>query len=42
MGAYDSRSQKIAIAFAKLMNKAVDSFAILGNREANSETLHAG
>lgn len=36
MGAYDSRSQKIAIAFAKLMNKAGVSFAILGNREANS------
>ena len=36
MGAYDSRSQKIAIAFAKLMNKAGVSFAILGNKEANS------
>lgn len=36
MGAYDSRSQKIAIAFAKLMNKAGISFAILGNQEANS------
>lgn len=36
MGAYDSRSQKIAIAFAKLMNKAGVSFAILGNTEANS------
>src|SRR5699024_1343350 len=36
MGAYDSQSQKIAIAFAKLMNKAGVSFAILGNREANS------
>ncbi|HEX6594777.1 MAG TPA: (Fe-S)-binding protein [Bacillota bacterium] len=36
MGAYDSRSQKIAIAFAKLLNKAGVSFAILGNREANS------
>ncbi|MEI3612066.1 (Fe-S)-binding protein [Pseudogracilibacillus sp. SO30301A] len=36
MGAYDSRSQKIAIAFAKLMNKAGISFAILGNKEANS------
>ncbi|HLR81325.1 MAG TPA: (Fe-S)-binding protein [Bacillota bacterium] len=36
MGAYDSRSQKIAIAFAKLMNEAGVSFAILGNREANS------
>src|SRR5690625_6976336 len=29
MGAYDSRSQKIAIAFAKLMNRAGVSFAIL-------------
>ena len=36
MGAYDSRSQKIALAFAKLMNKAGISFAILGNVEANS------
>ncbi|HLR75265.1 MAG TPA: (Fe-S)-binding protein [Virgibacillus sp.] len=36
MGAYDSRSQKTAIAFAKLMNEAGVSFAILGNREANS------
>ncbi|MBY7144764.1 (Fe-S)-binding protein [Virgibacillus sp. NKC19-3] len=36
MGAYDSRSQKIAIAFAKLMNQAGVNFAILGNKEANS------
>lgn len=36
MGAYDSRSQKIAIAFAKLLNEAGVSFAILGNKEANS------
>lgn len=36
MGAYDSRSQKIALAFAKLMNKAGVKFAILGNKEANS------
>lgn len=36
MGAYDNRSQKIAIAFAKLMNKAGINFAILGNKEANS------
>lgn len=36
MGAYDNRSQKIAIAFAKLMNQAGISFAILGNKEANS------
>src|SRR5699024_7808564 len=35
MGAYDSRSQKIALAFAKLMNQAGVSFAILGNTEAN-------
>lgn len=36
MGAYDSRSQKISLAFAKLMNEAGVSFAILGNTEANS------
>lgn len=36
MGSYDSRSQKTALAFAKLMNEAGVSFAILGNREANS------
>lgn len=36
MGAYDSRSQKIAISFAKLMNQAGIRFAILGNKEANS------
>lgn len=36
MGSYDSRSQKIAIAFAKLMNEAGVRFAILGNRELNS------
>src|SRR5699024_5126197 len=36
MGAYDTRSQKIALAFAKLMNEAGVSFAILGNTEANS------
>lgn len=36
MGSYDSRSQKIAIAFAKLMNEAGIRFAILGNRELNS------
>src|SRR5699024_12841754 len=28
MGSYDSRSQKIALAFAKLMNKAGVNFAI--------------
>lgn len=36
MGSFDSRSQKIAISFAKLMNEAGVSFAILGNTEANS------
>src|SRR5699024_1510235 len=36
MGSYDSRSQKIALAFAKLMKEAGVSFAILGNTEANS------
>lgn len=36
MGSFDARSQKIAIAFAKLMNQAGVSFAILGNKEANS------
>ncbi|OMP66560.1 4Fe-4S dicluster domain-containing protein [Domibacillus epiphyticus] len=36
MGAFDSRSQKIALAFAKLMNEAGVSFAILGNKEKNS------
>ena len=35
-GSYDNRSQQTAIAFAKLMNEAGVSFAILGNREANS------
>lgn len=36
MGSYDNRSQKIALAFAKLMNEAGVSFAILGNKEKNS------
>lgn len=36
MGSYDARSQKIALDFAKLMNEAGVSFAILGNQEANS------
>src|SRR5699024_6541713 len=36
MGSYDNRSQKIAIAFAKLLNEAGIRFAILGNKEANS------
>ncbi|MBA2175237.1 4Fe-4S dicluster domain-containing protein [Halobacillus locisalis] len=36
MGSYDNRSQKIALAFAKLMNAAGIKFAILGNKEQNS------
>ena len=36
MGSYDNRSQKIALAFAKLMNEAGVKFAILGNKEKNS------
>lgn len=36
MGSFDNRSQKIALAFAKLMNAAGVKFAILGNREKNS------
>lgn len=36
MGAFDSRSQKIALAFARLLNKAGVKFAILGNKEKNS------
>src|SRR5699024_7039319 len=36
MGAFDTRSQKIALAFAKLMNEAGISFAVLGNKEMNS------
>ncbi|MYL35703.1 4Fe-4S dicluster domain-containing protein [Pontibacillus yanchengensis] len=36
MGSYDNRSQKIAMSFAKLMNKAGVKFAILGNKERNS------
>ncbi|MFD1020054.1 heterodisulfide reductase-related iron-sulfur binding cluster [Thalassobacillus hwangdonensis] len=36
MGSYDNRSQKIALAFAKLMNEAGIKFAILGNKERNS------
>ncbi|OLN24195.1 hypothetical protein BTO30_01945 [Domibacillus antri] len=36
MGAFDSRSQKIALSFAKLLNEAGVSFAILGNKEKNS------
>ncbi|RNB81195.1 hypothetical protein EDM56_26085 [Brevibacillus fluminis] len=36
MGSYDKRSQKIAQSFARLMNIANISFAILGNKESNS------
>ena len=36
MGAFDNRSQKIALSFANLMNEADVKFAILGNKEKNS------
>ncbi|MDQ0155012.1 (Fe-S)-binding protein [Robertmurraya andreesenii] len=36
MGSYDSRSQKIAQSFAKVLNLAGVTFAILGNKEKNS------
>ncbi|MBW8350012.1 (Fe-S)-binding protein [Bacillus sp. IITD106] len=36
MGAFDNRSQKIALSFARLLNEAGISFAILGNKEKNS------
>ncbi|MFC5587771.1 (Fe-S)-binding protein [Sporosarcina soli] len=36
MGSFDNRSQKIALSFAKLLNEAGISFAILGNKEKNS------
>lgn len=36
MGSYDRRSQKVAQSFAKLLNEAGVSFAILGNKEKNS------
>lgn len=36
MGAFDNRSQKIALSFAKLLNEANVKFAILGNKEKNS------
>lgn len=36
MGAFDNRSQKIALSFAHLMNEAGVKFAILGNKEKNS------
>ncbi|SMQ81827.1 Fe-S oxidoreductase [Bacillus sp. OV166] len=36
MGSFDKRSQKIVQSFAKIMNTAGISFAILGNEERNS------
>ncbi|MGG3955473.1 (Fe-S)-binding protein [Bhargavaea massiliensis] len=36
MGSFDNRSQKIALAFARLLNEADVKFAILGNKEKNS------
>ncbi|MDX8363658.1 (Fe-S)-binding protein [Cytobacillus sp. IB215665] len=36
MGAFDNRSQKITLSFAKLLNEAGVKFAILGNKEKNS------
>ncbi|MGE7998596.1 (Fe-S)-binding protein [Lysinibacillus sp. NPDC093190] len=36
MGAFDNRSQKIALAFCRLLNEADVKFAILGNKEKNS------
>ncbi|MFY3792990.1 heterodisulfide reductase-related iron-sulfur binding cluster [Ureibacillus sp. MALMAid1270] len=36
MGSFDSRSQKIALSFARLMNEAGVKIAILGNKEKNS------
>jgi Fe-S oxidoreductase len=36
MGSYDNRSQKIALSFARLLNEAGVTFAILGNKEKNS------
>jgi Fe-S oxidoreductase/nitrate reductase gamma subunit len=36
MGSFDSRSQKISLSFAKLLNEAGVKFAILGNNEKNS------
>ncbi|USK68477.1 (Fe-S)-binding protein [Peribacillus asahii] len=36
MGSYDNRNQKIAQSFARVMNAAGISFAILGNKEKNS------
>ncbi|WAA09633.1 heterodisulfide reductase-related iron-sulfur binding cluster [Fervidibacillus albus] len=36
MGAFDNRSQKIALSFARLLNEAGVKFAVLGNKEKNS------
>jgi Fe-S oxidoreductase/nitrate reductase gamma subunit len=36
MGSFDNRSQKVAQAFAKILNTAGVTFAILGNEERNS------
>ncbi|HEY9576046.1 MAG TPA: heterodisulfide reductase-related iron-sulfur binding cluster, partial [Pseudobacillus sp.] len=36
MGAFDNRSQKIALSFSRLLNEAGVKFAILGNKEKNS------
>ncbi|MGG2200391.1 (Fe-S)-binding protein [Paenibacillus validus] len=36
MGSYDNRNRKVIAAFAKIMNEAGISFAILGNEELNS------
>lgn len=36
MGSFDSRSQKVAMSFARLMTEAGIKFAILGNDERNS------
>ncbi|WP_071393254.1 (Fe-S)-binding protein [Bacillus tuaregi] len=36
MGSFDNRSQRIALAFARLLNEAGVQFAILGNQEKNS------
>lgn len=36
MGSYDSRSQRIAQSFVRVMNQAGVKFAILGNEEKNS------
>ena len=36
MGAFDNRSQKIALSFSHLLNQAGIKFAILGNKEKNS------